>query len=270
MRDAECVAFLQWALPHLRMRWAGFRNVRRQVCRRIQRRISDLALGNVAAYRAFIETHAAEWKTLDSTCRITISRFYRDQAVFEVLGSSVLPRLAQQVLSQNRRVLRVWSAGCASGEEPYTVALLWEFTLARAPARCGIMIVGTDSQPDLLRRAVAAKYPPSALRDIPNEWKCAFQIDGDGFRLADRYRAPVHLVAHDLRDGPPGGTFDLVLCRNLAFTYWDEALQVGTAQAIAGVLRSGGALVIGVHEKLPDSATGFRPHEGSRCVSWRR
>ena len=118
MRDAECVAFLQWALPRLRLRWAGFRKVRRQVCRRIQRRMRELDLGDFAAYRTLLETHAEEWGTLDGMCRITISRFCRDKAVFEVLASTVLPELARRALSRDRAMVTVWSAGCGSGEEP--------------------------------------------------------------------------------------------------------------------------------------------------------
>jgi chemotaxis protein methyltransferase CheR len=230
----------------------------------------ELALGDFASYQSFLETHAAEWRTLDGMCRITISRFYRDKAVFRVLAATVLPEFARRALSQNRDKVSVWSAGCGSGEEPYTVALLWEFVLKHDFPDCRIMILGTDSRPDLLRRAAAAKYPASALRDAPMEWKSAFKIDGAECRLADRHRAAVRFVAHDLRRGPPGGPFDVVLCRNLALTYWDDPLQLETIQAIERVLRPGGALVIGAHEQLPAGCVDFIPCPESACIFKKR
>ena len=82
MRNEECVLFLQWALPQLNLRWKGFRRVRQQVCKRIQRRLKELELPDFNAYRFYLKTHPEEWLVLDSYCQITISRFYRDRDVF--------------------------------------------------------------------------------------------------------------------------------------------------------------------------------------------
>lgn len=76
MTDRECVEFLQWALPQLGLRWPGFRKVRRQVHKRMVRRLGELGLGQIADYRAYLDTHAAEWGVLDAMSRISISRFY--------------------------------------------------------------------------------------------------------------------------------------------------------------------------------------------------
>ena len=95
MKNAECVDFLQWALPRLGMRWPGFRKVRRQVCKRIDRRLRELGLPDLAAYRIRLGQDSTEWKFLDGACRITISRFYRDRGVFDALGANVLPALAR-------------------------------------------------------------------------------------------------------------------------------------------------------------------------------
>jgi chemotaxis protein methyltransferase CheR len=138
MRDADCVQFLQWALPRLDLRWAGFRKVRRQVCRRISRRLAELGLSDGAAYRIYIEGNADEWDRLDRFCRITISRFWRDPAVFESLRDSVLPALGSTV--------SVWSAGCASGEEPYSLVL------AAAEAGIAVRVLASDVDAALLDR----------------------------------------------------------------------------------------------------------------------
>ena len=224
----DCVAFLQWALPRLGRRWAGYRKVRRQVCRRVRHRATELGLDGFAAYRERLERDADEWVVLDGLMNVTISRFYRDRGVFEFLRDEML-----------EPGMRVWSAGCASGEEPYTLALLCE----------GLDILATDVDPAMLRRATAARYPASALRELPDELAGAF---ADGV-LDERYRH-VTFALHDVRDAPPPGPFDLVLCRNLAFTYFDEATQRATLQRLARVTTM---LVIGGHERLPAGQTEF-------------
>ncbi len=98
MRDTECIAFLQWALPKMGFRWPGFRKVRGQVCKRVGRRLKELGLADLEAYREYLEVHPDEWAILDGFCRITISRFFRDRDVYETLGSDVLPELARREL----------------------------------------------------------------------------------------------------------------------------------------------------------------------------
>ena len=89
MRDTECIEFLQWCLPHMSMRWVGFRRVHKQVCKRLQRRLRELGLVDLKAYRRYLEQHRVEWHTLDHLCQITISRFYRDRVVFGQLSDGV-------------------------------------------------------------------------------------------------------------------------------------------------------------------------------------
>ena len=158
MRDRDCVEFLQWALPEMGFRWPGFRKVRRQVCRRIQKRLTELELPNLRAYRGRLAKDPDEWEVLDSFCRITISRFHRDRVFFERLTLEVLPELAERAAASGRRELRMWSAGCGAGEEPYTLAMIAR--LARAPSlvRLRARILGTDANPHQLDRAATGIY----------------------------------------------------------------------------------------------------------------
>jgi chemotaxis protein methyltransferase CheR len=251
--EGECVAFLQWALPRLGRRWAGYRKVRRQVCRRARRRAEALGLASLAQYRERLERDPDEWSELDALTNITISRFYRDRGVFAFLDSDVLPALAET----GRGLVRAWSAGCASGEEPFTLAIMWELAIA-SDAR--LEIVATDVEPVMLRRAAKGRYPASALRELPGPWRdAAFVRAGDEWELASRFRRQVRLVRHDIRSEPPDGPFDLVLCRYLAFTYFDDAGQRATVRRLAGASRPGAALVLGTHEALPRGEPGFDP-----------
>jgi chemotaxis protein methyltransferase CheR len=251
MTDADCVAFLQWALPRLGRRWSGYRKVRRQVCRRVWRRVAELGLDSLAEYRRHLEQDPDEWPRLDAMTNITISRFYRDRATYDFLRSEVLPALIDRARDAERSTVRVWSAGCASGEEPYTLAIIWELALASAARGVRLEIFATDIKPEVLRRADQAGYPRSALRDLPAAWcETAFSQDGDEWVLLPRFRRGVTLAQHDIRTGPPDGPFDLVLCRYLAFTYFDDAGQRAMLRTLARVIRPDGALVLGNRERL--------------------
>jgi chemotaxis protein methyltransferase CheR len=95
MADADLVAFLQWALPRLGLRWPGYRKVRGTVRKRLNRRLHELNLPNLAEYPRQLEAHPAEWGVLREICRITTSRFYRDRMVFDHLHRVILPGLAR-------------------------------------------------------------------------------------------------------------------------------------------------------------------------------
>jgi chemotaxis protein methyltransferase CheR len=232
MNDAECVEFMQWALPQLRMRWPGFRKVRTQVRKRLQKRIAELGLDGEAEYRFHLAAHPSEWNKLDSLCRITISRFYRDRAIFDFLGQTLLPRLA----GRRRGALTCWSVGCCSGEEAYTLQLLWKLSPRPGAATDPLYVLGTD-----------------AIRELPPQLKTgAFdELDG-GFRLRDQLRGDIAFERRDIRDGMPPGPFDLILCRNFVFTYYEEGLQAELLAQILDRLTGEGFLVIGGHESLPD------------------
>lgn len=262
MKDAECVAFLHWTLPQLHLRWQGFREVRRQVCKRIGRRIRELNLSDGADYCTYLENHPQEWSILDDLCRVTISRFYRDREVFAALECEVLPELAEKLLSQGECTLTAWSAGCASGEEPYTLALLWRIALQDRYPGLQLAILATDTDPTLLARARRACYPASSLKKLPQTWReSAFQESRDAWCLRPEYRVGITFLEHDIRDSPPDGPFHLLLCRNLVLTYFDTELQREVLNHIRDALHPGGLLVAGAHETLPKDDLGF--------VSWR-
>lgn len=194
--------FLQWALPRLRLRWKGFRRVYRQVGKRLRRRLEELQLPDPAAYRGYLETHPDEWDRLDAMCRITITRMFRDPEVWEFLERRVLP------------VRRVWSAGCGTGEEAYSV---WRLCKGQAAK-----IVATDIDERLIEHARAT------------------------------YDRDIEFLVQDIRREMPDGPFDLILCRNLVFTYFDEALQRELLDRIRERLEPGGYLAVGRKEVLPE------------------
>ncbi len=260
MKNEQCVSFLQWALPQLQMRWPGFRRVRKQVCKRLDRRLRDLNLESVDEYRAYLESHAEEWQTLDSLCRITISRFYRDKEVFRHLTREVLPSLIIGTRERGDAALRIWSAGCASGEEPYTLAIMWAVELQDRYPEMRIDIVATDADPLMLRRAREARYEFGTLKDLPDTWRhLGFTREDDSYQLKPEYARDIAFLEQDIRQQQPEGLFDLVLCRNLVFTYFDDALQLELSGRIVDVMHDGAAIVLGTHEQLPEGAQQLSP-----------
>jgi chemotaxis protein methyltransferase CheR len=259
--DAELVSFLTWALPRMGLRWRGFKDFRNTVRKRIARRIAELGLPDLAAYRARLEADRAEWDALDAMCRITTTRLYRDRAVIDRLRDDVLPRAAEQ----GRPTVRVWSAGCASGEEPYTIALVWRFDVAPSHPGVGIEIVATDADATCIDRARRAAYERGSLRELPARLRDeGLRREGDLWIVRDEVRASVDLRVEDLRATMPEGPFDVVLCRNVVFTYFDEPLQRVIAPRLVDRIAIGGVLVIGDHESIPSGVGRLAPY--ARCV----
>ena len=260
MKDADCTAFLQWALPRLGFRWPGFRRVRRQVCRRIRRRLAELDLPDFYAYRVYLEGYPAEATVLDGFCRITISRFFRDRWTFERLRWNMLPMMARSARDSSEPRLRIWCAGCASGEEPYTLAINWRLEIASRFPKVSLSIFASDTDPHMLARARRGVYTAGSVRELPERWRQeAFRQQGEVFTLRDDFRRDVNFFAQDIRDAMPDGTFDLVFCRYLAFTYFDEPLQRDVLGRLATRLRPGGVLAIGSHETLPTGVVDIVP-----------
>lgn len=261
MRDSDCIAFLQWALARMGFRWPGFRKVRRQVCKRLGRRLRELELADLEAYREYLEAHPEEWQVLDGCCRITISRFFRDSLLYRQLGDQILPSLGRQVTSRGGKTCKLWSAGCGAGEEPYSLSILIRHTRDPHLRRVAWQILATDADANQLERARRAIYPPGCVHDIPDSLQAAAfeRLGMERLRLREIYRQGVEFLLQDLRQTMPDGPFQLILCRNLAFTYFADAIQREVLAGLLQRLEVGGYLVIGSHEQLPATGSALEP-----------
>ena len=252
------VAFLKWCLPRLGLRWPGYRKVRRLLDKRLKRRLAELGLADLSAYRNFLNGEPSEWAYLDAMCRVPISRFYRDRGVFDAISRWLLPEAAAAAASPGDNSVRCWSAGCASGEEPYTLLVMWRFCVVPDRPALGLTVIATDADGIMIERANVACYARSSLKDLPRQWiEQAFTLRGPLFCVMEEFREGVQFELQDIRRSMPDGPFDLILCRNLAFTYFDDALQRRIAGQLKDRLRTGGFLVLGTHETLPAEASGF-------------
>jgi len=237
----DCTALLRSELPKLGLDFDGYFKVRRLVCSRLDTRRQELGLGSVADYQGFLNEHPEERVVFRRLCLIEVSRFYRDARVWDRLRG-LLPSLAPI-----DGPARAWVCGCAAGEEAWTLRLI----AALDPEAPELNIVATDVDDKMLFRARAGRYPAGALRELPSEWRAAgFHRSADGKRLLDEHRHGVSFLQQDLLKCTPAGQFDLVCCRNLAFTFFDQTSRTQALQKLLGKLRPGGLLLLGRDERL--------------------
>jgi len=248
----------------LQLRYEGFRRVRGQVCKRVGRRMKTLGVPGLAAYLERLEADSAERAVLDALCRVTISRFYRDRGVFDALREPLLPEVLEAARARGESVLRVWSAGCASGEEPYSLAVLFRLGLRPRFPDFRLELVATDADAALLERARRGCYRRATLRELPPEWVAQAFSPRDGeLCLRPELREGLDFRCEDLRQRMPEGPFHLVLCRNVAFTYFAPPVQREVLARLLERLAPGGLLVIGAHESLPEGFPGLTRAAGA-------
>jgi len=268
MKDHECTEFLQRCLPQLRFRWAGFRKVHKQVCKRLYRHMTELGVSDFSAYEVYLDDHPEEWQILDSILQITISRFYRDRGVFDILCSRVLPALAEDILLREGNEVRCWTVGCCSGEETYTLQILWKLRVLPAiHKKLPLRIIATDINLDLLKRAQEGSYSESSLKDLPKELtQQAFSQSGKFYEIKKTFREDIEFLEQDIRIQLPEGGFHAIFCRNLVFTYFEEALQREILSRTLEKLHRGGIFVIGIHESLPKGVSGIIQFEDNSGI----
>ena len=207
-----------------------------------------LGLTSYQEYCQYLLQQQEEWKELDTYCRITISRFYRDKRVFDLLQSDVLPSFKQE------SALSCWCAGISSGEEPYTLAMLLKENQRRYHP-----ILATDIDALMVQRARQACYPESALKELPAPWRKRYFTSGSEMCLRKEIKQMVDFRIQDVRSRLPAGPFHIIFCRNLIAMYLDRTQQKTLFTDIAGRMHAGGVLILGKHEKLPDQIHAFAP-----------
>ncbi len=218
--------------------------------RRIAVRMRACGVHTYDDYRALLDRSPNEYERLRDALTINVTRFYRNAETWNLLRRDVLPA----ILDSPRLEVKVWSAGCASGEEPYTLAVLAADFLDRAGRSEGLSrlaIDATDIDRASLERATAACYRSEGLTEMPDDLaRPYFETVGTERRVIDRVRRRVLVRALDLSREPPLRTdYDLILCRNVVI-YFDRQMQERLFQTFADALVPGGYLVLGKVETL--------------------
>jgi two-component system CheB/CheR fusion protein len=194
------------------------------ILRRISRRMALNHLHSLEEYRDHLETHPQEVGALVQSLLIKVTDFFRDTEAFALLEQEILPKLIERGRERGR-VLRLWSAGCATGEEAYSLAILIASMLSRELPEWSVRIFATDVDEEAVSYARRGVYPPSVLRPLRAEHKARFFEPADhGLRITKSLRQMIIFGQQDLTRGAPFPRIDLISCRNLLI-YFKPELQ---------------------------------------------
>jgi chemotaxis methyl-accepting protein methylase len=220
------------------------------VRRRIAVRMRACGVHTYQDYQTLLERTPAEYELLRDALTINVTRFYRNAETWNRLRRDLVPQLCAEPMTR----LTAWSAGCSSGEEPYTLAALIADALdrsGRADQLDRVTIDATDVDRGSLERAAGGRYSTEALSEMPPELvRAYFEADGAEHRVIERLRRRVHVRRLDLNQEPPvRRAYHLILCRNVVI-YFDRLMQEQLFQTFATALAPGGYLVLGKVETL--------------------
>lgn len=234
---------------------------KRQLCQtRLIRRLRVLGLPTFQAYLAQLDDPtAAEHDELVNAITTNVTAFFREPHHFDWLAARCLPALAQE---PGRSRLRIWSAGCSSGEEPWTIAMVLDE--AQLPARWDVKVLATDIDTQILATAEAGVYPEARTDQVSaarrqRYFTPALGAERGQLRIAPNLRARVRFRALNLFDPwPMKQRFDVIFCRNVII-YFDPENKARLIARFADALAPGGHLVLGHSESLLRDVRGLAP-----------
>ena len=230
---------------------------RTTLIRRVERRMHVLGIDAGRAYLARIRADKSECDALFRDLLINVTRFFRDAEMFEVLRERAI-----EPLLRNRDPdadIRVWVPGCSSGEEAYSIAMLFAEAARRLGLPLAVQIFATDIDERMLQIAREASYPAAALADIPGALRERYVVPhAERFTIASEIRDLIRFSSHSLVKDPPFSRIDLLSCRNLLI-YFDDRLQQSVLPLFHYAVRPGGYLFLGPSESVSRFEQLFPP-----------
>ncbi|HVF87620.1 MAG TPA: CheR family methyltransferase, partial [Pyrinomonadaceae bacterium] len=228
-----------------------FSNYKRAtVLRRIECRIGVRELENLPAYAKFMREQREEAQILLKDLLISVTNFFRDRAAFEALEQNVLPKIFHGKTSADE--VRIWVAGCATGEEAYSLAMLCVEHTANTVDAPAVQIFATDIDEAAIASARDGFYTNSDVADVsPDRLRKFFVKEGVGFRVRRELREMILFARHNIIKDPPFSHLDLATCRNLLI-YLNRAAQARVMETFHFALNPGGYLFLGSSESIDD------------------
>ena len=239
------------------------------ILRRLKRRMVATGSQSIDEYTGYLEEHPEEYRSLINAFLIKVTEFFRDPELFDHLRKKVLPELLRESREGDRQ-LRIWSAGCATGEEAYSLAILVSEVLGEDIALFNVRIFATDIDEGAVNFARQGIYPASALSGLSEEQVHRYFINENGrYHVKNPVRSMIVFGEHDLARRSPFPRIDLVLSRNVLI-YFTTELQRRALQLFAYSLRDGGYLVLGKAETTSTLSEFFEPGHRHQKVFRRR
>jgi chemotaxis protein methyltransferase CheR len=234
---------------------------REMVYRRMMRRTRDLKLGSFKEYlRLLKDDEKVEFPSFINAITTNLTSFFREEHHFDYLREQFIPQHLSEYKHTNK--LRIWSAACSTGEEPYSLAITLIKALPSLISSWDIKILATDLDTDVLATAKNGIYKAERIKDLSEADKKKWFVSGSGANV-DKVKVASELQSlitfkqlNLLNDWPMHGPFDVILCRNVLI-YFDRPTQAKLIQRYHQLLRPGGVLMLGHSESLPKDSSGF-------------
>jgi two-component system CheB/CheR fusion protein len=232
--------------------------------RRIDKRMQTLQLSEYDGYIDYLEVHPAEYVYLFNTILINVTSFFRDKVTWDYVSEEVIPRLLAN--SSDSDIIRVWSAGCATGQEAYTIAMLLAEQVGTAGFAGRVKIYATDLDEEALQRARQASYTAKEVEDVPEALlKKYFEHSNGTYTFTKDLRRSIIFGKHDLVQDAPISRVDLLICRN-TLMYFNTETQEKILRRFNFALKTGGFLLLGKAEMLFSYARLFTSFDLKRRI----
>jgi two-component system CheB/CheR fusion protein len=253
--DQEFEALLDFIHQRHGFDFRGYK--RSSLCRRIEKRMKEVGRADFADYLAFLEVEPREYAQLVNTVLINVTAFFRDEPAWTVLQQSAIPQILRDKAPDD--AIRVWSAGCATGEEAYSLAMIVAEAIGVQDFQRRVKIYATDLDEAALAAARNAVYPAAALASIPDGLvERYFEETGGSFTFRRDLRKSIIFGRHNLLSDAPISRVDLLACRNLLI-YLDIETQAQVLPRLHYAMTSGGILFLGKAETQIASSKLFEP-----------
>ncbi len=227
--------------------------------RRIDVRLRATGAHTYPEYMAFLKKDPSEYDRLFDTLTINVTDFFRDKIAYRVIEKEVIPELLLSKKKKGMKIIRIWSAGCASGAEPYSLAILFHQILEKRPGDFLISIYATDIDKKVIEKAKMAEYEAGAVSKVDGKILNRYFNRDLKYTLKEEIKQMVKFKRHDLISEKPLSHLDIIMCRNLLI-YFSRNLQVKLFNRFYEGLNPGGYLVLGKTESLGgDAAELFKP-----------
>src|ERR671911_2128923 len=237
------------------------------LARRIRKRMESVSLDSFSAYREYLEAHPSEFATLFNTILINVTGFFRDPVAWDAIRATAIPEILAG--KSAGEPIRAWSAGCASGEEAYTIAMILAEELGLDEFRDRVKIYATDVDEDALTTARQAAYTDRQLEGVPPELLTKYFEQVEGLHIFRKdLRRQVIFGRHDLINDAPISRIDLLTCRN-TLMYLNGETQARVLARLHFALNEGGFLLLGRAETLMAHGHSFVTVDLKRRLSRR-
>jgi chemotaxis methyl-accepting protein methylase len=239
--------------------WTGYRKVRKGIKKRISRHMQELNCLNIKVYLNLLNESDAIRQESERRMTVSISRFFRDHKLWQDLEEDMLPRM----IATEKKKFRVWSAGCARGEEVYSFKIVWDRFIEKYVHAPDLGITATDIHPDYIEKARAGIYTKSSLKEVPRNIRGHYfniRKGGHHFEVKAFLKKDIDWKVQDIFADPPGSAFDIIFLRNNLLTYYMEHKKKEGLSKVIEALAPDGRLIVGSHEKMPPGTLNIKRH----------